>query len=413
MERRGLHSHGNRDQEKLMIKRDDGFTLVELLITMVVFVFVISAASSVFTGLLTQFKQQSKIAETNIEGLVGLEVLRQDIATAGYGLPWNLNGVTYQEAVVVSVTPWVDRDFNDGPPDNPARGSEASGDSNPPGAIRSGNGYSINSSDVITIKAINIARNATCEKWTTLKANPSFTDVYNPRQWTPSTENLANNDKVIVVSVGTTSNPMVLMKNGTTFYTTYSNVVNAPWPPTDVSETRLVYGLTGSDVTTPRMPFNRADYYVRVPSSMPARCAPNTGILYKAVVSQVDGNLNNSELSLLDCVADMQVDFWLDTDGDGVINWPPSDDISALTAQQIRAQLKEVRVYIVAHEGQRDPNYDFSLDNTRTNFSATEVLNANSRTLNFVNLSTAIGNPAYKNYRWKLYTLVVKPDSLE
>ena len=50
-----------------------GFTLVELLITMVVFVFVIAAASGVFTGLLTQFKQQSKIAETKIEGIVGLE----------------------------------------------------------------------------------------------------------------------------------------------------------------------------------------------------------------------------------------------------------------------------------------------------------------------------------------------------
>jgi len=59
----------------MMIKREDGFTLVELMITMVVFVFFIAAASNVFTGLRTQFKQQIKLAETNIEGIGGLEIL--------------------------------------------------------------------------------------------------------------------------------------------------------------------------------------------------------------------------------------------------------------------------------------------------------------------------------------------------
>ena len=64
-------------------KKEAGFTLIELLITMVVFVLVIAAGSQIFTGLLTQFKQQSKIAETNIEGTVGLEILKQDIGHAG------------------------------------------------------------------------------------------------------------------------------------------------------------------------------------------------------------------------------------------------------------------------------------------------------------------------------------------
>ena len=70
-----------------------GFTMVELMVTMVVFVLAISAASQIFTKLLTQFKQQSKIAETNIEGIVGLDLLRQDIKHAGLGLPWNVTGV--------------------------------------------------------------------------------------------------------------------------------------------------------------------------------------------------------------------------------------------------------------------------------------------------------------------------------
>ena len=76
----------------MLIKKQDGFTLVELMITMVVFVMVITAASNIFSGLVNQFKQQSKIAETNIEGIVGLELLRYDIEQAGFGLPI-MNGV--------------------------------------------------------------------------------------------------------------------------------------------------------------------------------------------------------------------------------------------------------------------------------------------------------------------------------
>ena len=74
------------------MKREDGFTFVELIITMAVFLLVMAAASGVFSGLLTQFKQQGRLAESNIEGVVGLEILRKDIDGAGYGLPWN--GVT-------------------------------------------------------------------------------------------------------------------------------------------------------------------------------------------------------------------------------------------------------------------------------------------------------------------------------
>ena len=83
-------------------RREEGFTLVELMITMVVFVLVIAAASQVFTSLLTQFKQQNKMAETHIEGAVGLGILRHDLEHAGYGLPWNMNGIVYAEAGVIN-----------------------------------------------------------------------------------------------------------------------------------------------------------------------------------------------------------------------------------------------------------------------------------------------------------------------
>jgi len=367
-----------------MIRRETGFTLIELLITMVIFVLVIAAGSQIFTGLLTQFKQQSKIAETNIEGIVGLEILKQDIEHAGYGLPWVIpSGVTYSEASSSPASTYNDA-------------------SNPPRAILTGNGIGLNGSDYVVIKAINVARNDTSQKWTRLQAASPYV-----RTWTPSRENLAAGDSVIVLSPGATEiNSRTLVVNGTTFSTTYSNVTSSPWPPTDVMEAHVVYGVD-PDTSPLRMPFNRADYFI-LNANVPQRCAPNTGVLEKVVVNQNGGGLTNY-LPLLDCVADMQVIYGLDNDEDGDFvdgtGTPPdgySDDISGLTAQQIRTRVKEVRVYILAHEGQYDRNYTYP----NTAITVGEFgLGSN------FNLATTIG-ANWQNYRWKVYTVVVKPNNL-
>ncbi len=57
----------------------------------------------------------------------------------------------------------------------------------------------------------------------------------------------------------------------------------------------------------------------------------------------------------------MQVIYRLDTNNDGTID-SVVDTISGLTAQQIREQLREVRVYILSHEGQRDSAFRFQAD---------------------------------------------------
>jgi len=380
-----------------MTRREAGFTLIELLITIVVFLIVIAAASNIFTGLLTQFKQQSKIAETNIEGIVGLEMLKQDIEHAGYGLPWN-GLIAYNEAVSAPAS-----NYND--------------NSNPPRAILSGNNIGFNSSDYLVIKAVNIARNDECKKSTTLRAAPfgALPAPGNPRVWTPDTENVNKKDdgstnngvRVIVLSPGSTElNSRTLVTNGATFFTTYGNITAAPWPPTDTTETRIVYGVDSD--TDLRMPFNRADYFISN-ANVPQRCAPNTGVLEKVVVNQGDGGLTNF-LPLLDCAADMQVIYRIDTNNDGTID-SNTDNIATLTdtngngvidAQEIREQIKEVRVYILAHEGQYDRNY------TYPNASITVGEFGLGSTFN---LATTIG-ANWQNYRWKLYTIAVKPNNL-
>jgi prepilin-type N-terminal cleavage/methylation domain-containing protein len=406
-------------------RREEGFTLVELMITMVVFVFVIAGASQVFTALLTQFKQQNKMAETHIEGAVGLNILRRDIEHAGYGLPWVIPpGVAYKEAYVIDTpvdTPWVDRDLNDGPEDNPARGSEAANTLHPPGAIRSLNDkYNAvswtecvpagpNCSDVLTIKSVNVAMNDISQAWTHL-------DFLNAKENGLSGESFdgsaADTDRVTVLSPGTSDvnrRSLVVytdpVSGAKSWFTTFNNTAN--FKPPNVGQTYVVYGIRrGGD---PLMPFNRADYYIRRPASgMPPACAPNTGILYKAVLAHIDngghGSTTLTEYPLMSCVANLQVVYNMN----GV--W--TNDISSSTAANLRAQLREVRVYILAQEGQKDRNYTHRVSDDD------KAMCGGSETAIYVgDRNIGLGQcfdftDAYKNYRWRLYNLVIQPANL-
>ena len=68
----------------------------------------------------------------------------------------------------------------------------------------------------------------------------------------------------------------------------------------------------------------------------------------------------------------------------------------------IRDQLKEVRVYIAAHEGGKDTNFQYPTSNLVVGeYSAGHTLDLN-----------AMVGPDYKNYRWKVYKLVVTPRNI-
>lgn len=430
----------------MMIRNEKGFSLVELMVTMVVFVLVIAASSQVFTALLTQFKQQSKIGESNIEGIVGLDILRRDLAGAGYGLPQNLNGASYLEASTdaLSQTTWIDRDYNDGPPVNTTiyRGwpttteTVDSTHSFPPGALRSGprtgmqtRSNVLDRTDLLVIKSANVAFSDGAQKWTYISNRGSWTTI---KGWdTLSTDNLAPGDRVIVLSPNSVTKKNDLVLNGANFWSTFASIPAAMQPPTNSYLNYVVYGIDSSNDL--RMPFNRADYYVKEPTTgtMPSRCAPYTGVLYKGVINQAGAYAgSHTELPLIDCVVVMKVDYWLDTNGDGVVDWGqpqtpfsasdtvqggmnPANDINILTAEQIRNMLKEVRVYIVAQEGQKDLNYDFSQGETVQTVTANEYSGSQSRTLTLVNLYRVFGNTYdYKYYRWKVYTIAVQPNNL-
>jgi len=365
------------------------------MVTMVVFVIAMVAAAQILSGLIGQFKQQSRVAESNVEGLVGLEMLRGDLEVAGSGLPWVMGDAAmgfadYDEAVNDATTDWDDTAYNDSPGnppravviDEPATGFQTDPVNTP--------------SDVLVIKAANITLNQAVRKWTYISNNGGLPNIF--RTWGNAEEDLAATDRIIVINPERGSNRGILLNNAGVFFTKVEDLpanggaASTVFEPTTNSYgSFLVYGI--SEGADPRMPFNRADFYVRRPANLPSRCEPSTGVLYKATITNTtdatDGG-KHVELPLLDCVGYMKAVVALDVSNDGnlTILAPPTGS----TADVLRTQLKQIRVYIVAQEGQRDPTYQSP--------ATIAVPDVDDFTV------------PDRNYRWKLYTLVVTPTSL-
>ena len=430
-----------------MIRKEEGFTLVELLITMVVFVLVIAAASTIFSSLLNQFKQQSKIIESNVEGVVGLEIMRVDVQEAGFGIPWfadsNGDGTydssdnwtldVYNEAEGCdNADPTTPCFYNDGstPSAVPAPAVQRA-----PRALLATDGNGILGgggpllgtgyrSDYLVVKSTSITLGGAAQKWTSITNNgnvnlpapvmvdengqPVTQENFEPAEWTIAERAvMGGQQKVLVMAVPPT------------FSTVFSAVYS---PEPDSYETHLIYGVGPEQ---PRVPFNRADFFVATPATnMPAKCAPNTGILYKAVMNNTVNKSNSGgfqRLPLLDCVADMQVVFITDANADGVPEWNNADfpiNVAPANpggvAQAIREQIKGVVVYILAQEGQRDSNFTF---NNFSDCNGDGVADANCI---LVGPDAALGRafdlsligPDFAHYRWKVYQFAVYPPNL-
>lgn len=434
-----------------MIKREEGFTLVELMITMVVFALAMVAASNIFSALLNQFKQQSKIAETNIEGLIGLDMMRIDVQQAGFGIPWNLEsdgdndgddnwstlGANYNERATNAggnADPLDAIYYNDGTtassipaPAQPRAPRGILAENLPQagaGLMLMGTGANTWRSDYLVVKSTSISIGDAAQKWTHI-TNNGATNL-DPRFWNDPNEDLDDNDDRVIVerpALGPSgSQQRVLITDNAVpaafsvlFQNTAAAFPAAFTPALDVFETHLIYGVSPKPAANPaeplRAPFNRADFYVSRPAGMPSQCAPNIGILYKAVMNHGDGAA--MEYPLLDCVADIQVVFITDTNDDGIPEWNNADFpfTSVLTADQIRDQIRGVVVYILAHEGQMDRSFTF------TNFSAGCAGVANCmRVGGFDDSGNLMGrefdlswiDADFANYRWKVYTIAVQ-----
>ena len=362
-----------------ILREQKGVSFIELLIVMTLVVIVLTMNTDTFGVIFRQSRQQTQTVGAQMDRVVGLEILRIDLEHAGFGLPWafqNAASIIYNEAA--------------SSPANSYNDCSGSAPCNPPRGLLGGNDVGFNNSDYLVIKSPIVGFNETSQRWSYIVGGSPHTWGSNDLGTPPASP---NEERIIAIRPRTTggASKELVMDTSDNFFTIY--------PPTGnfAVNGAVIYGV--SPATDLRMPFNRADYYIQRPASMPQACALNTGILYKATINQGDGARNPEPL--IDCVADMQVIYRLDTNNDGIIDSTVAN-ISGLTAQQIREQLREVRVYILSHEGQSDRAFKFA------NSMITLGEFGLERTFN---LSSTIGL-GWENYRWKVSTLVVKPRNL-
>jgi len=388
-----------------MLRKNDGFTLVELLIVMALLVIILAIAADAFKTVARNATTQARIAETQMETSIGLQMLKADIESAGQGLPWAFaQTVNYTEAA--SGQPSI---YNDA-----AAGV--------PRALVVGEGVGHNNSDYIAIKSTR-GMSESSQRWGFVrKSLLGVTEVFNGT--TADGSNLLNADFAIVVRPQTGENiyRQLLTNASGQFRYTVSGLSSLSLRPGDV-----IYGISS---TSPGMPFNRTDYFVAQPDPMPAFCASGTGILYKATVNHSDGSL--TQYPLLDCVVAMRVELGLDMNGNGIMDTIASgfsgtaaggsvsnvatytayenylagaSDVrtTLLSASLLRSRLKEVRVYVLAHEGRKDPNYSHQTNSIALGDSLAARGN--------IDLSAVVGDQ-WRHYRWKVYRAVIKTNNL-
>ena len=391
-----------------LLANKSGFTLLEMVIVMLIFVVVILITSEAFKIVLTKTKAVGKSEESNIEGVVGLEMFRHDLEQAGYGLftEADLPLPVYAEANAAPAS-----NYNDAT-------------SGIPRAVVGGNGDNVNNvagvlagTDYLAIKATSVGLGLVSQKWTYING------VAASRVWGVN-DLIVDSEYVIAVKQSYQSGELsrkLIYK--TTAPSTFSTLFKAnaagyasPFGPVSDSIQYYYYGI---DTINPRAPFNRTDYMVRRPANVPSNCAPGAGVLYKTVMNQTigAGGGGMTDIPIMDCVADMQVVFGWNVSSPAGLDATSFSNADASTVvspgswtpaftdpTDIRKHLKLIKIYILAQDG----GYDKDFINTNPSFMV------GSGTAGELNLTRTIDlrDAKYQNYRWKLYRIVVKPKNL-
>ena len=384
-----------------------GFTLLELLIAMFGLSIVVMITTTSFQIILKSISQQAKSIEGTSAGVVGLEIMRADIASAGYGLPWllqNTPGSAYAEMTALPADGVTATAFNEVTP----RAFSS--------AFRTTTG-----SAYLVIKSSLAGMTPTARKWSYLPFGATV-----PASIGAPDPDWAAGDQAIVINAtfatdGTPTRQLVM--NGSSFAYQTGTVMNASFLPTDPTSTYLVYGV---GTTTLSMPWNRVDYFVDMAATTkPLSCNAGSGVLSKAVADQAGGSVT---YPLLDCVGDLQVNYYLDMDDDGTAGTYANADGSAITTTEgvaitdvqgtladpalLRNRLKQIKIYLLAHEGKKDTSFSYPATNAN---SVIVVGPKNMPSLGRVwtqsALNTAFGS-SWANYRWKVYSFTVNLENL-
>lgn len=366
---------------------DAGFSLVEIMIYLVILGIIMTAVFNAFVKITRPTFRQAEIAETKLETGMGLDLLRLDLERAGFGLSWMFQG----GAVPVPYGEPASFAHNDIP--RALESADASA-------------ASLNKADYLVIRGTNVGRGRASQAWGYVSRDAGHNIVVQSM----GDDAFVATDRVIVIRPELAPGQYrQLMMNGTAWVANPTpaglTIFAPPSSPNDPNGDRyLVYGIDDAGASRP---FNRTDYYINN-TNVPSHCAPGTGVLVKAVVNQANNGFNT--WPIVDCVADFQMVYHLDTDNDG--GWDTRADastLSGLTAQQIREQVKEVRCYVLAHEGGLDTSYT----HPTAGINVGEVDGGGNLLAGRQVDVSDIAGTNWANYRWKVYSLAVTPKNLK
>jgi prepilin-type N-terminal cleavage/methylation domain-containing protein len=406
-----------------------GYSIVELMVVMLIFSVVMTLISVSFSRMVRGSGHLLKNAETDIGGLIGLELMRSDLELAGFGLYWSGPGggapaISYKEAlddfVLVNSCP-------EGCPNaKPSLFDDSTyiKDRYIPRAYRVGNNVGFNGSDYLVLKGTALGTNKASRVWGYLNYGTGNV-VTSPRDASGGVFGSGYRSIVLKSEIADQREVWELVldkddKNQTIFTAFYrSSFEKEQFTPKKPGDNFLVYGVDKPDDyddTLPlRFPFNRADYYINRSDKTSAACAPGTGILYKTVITQTGWP---AYYPILDCVADMQVMLSADINEDGVVDYHlDGEELDERDARETRDQLKEVRVYILAQQGRRDDSYSYPVaDSERAIIVGDRDLMENPDdaygSIWSASKMAATFGRNWRNYRWRLYTIVVQPKNL-
>ena len=279
-----------------------GVTLVELVVVMLIFGIIMALTSQAFQHVIATSSQEGEKAESNIQGVLGLELMRSDIEQAGYGLPWLLSGpATFPEmdsgkVPSGSLAAGIDStSFNDS-----AEPSTVPDPNKVPRALQSGTGST--GIGYLVVKSTVAGFDSTAAKWAYDQySGAGGADTY-IQKWNTS-DDFVPNELVVTLDSATRQ---LITSGGSFSYLTAGNGANpmlvpAGFTPTQSTDVYLTYGVAAqsASVTALRAPYNRADFFVGTPSGgMPQRCAPGTGVLYKGVLNHSDGGVTKYPLQV-------------------------------------------------------------------------------------------------------------------
>lgn len=368
---------------KRRVRGIEGTTLAELLITLAIFSAVMAGVYSVYTVYVDHATREYRLAQSEIETVIAKNMIERDIMMAGYGLADDYSGLTFTpDPLPLGATDAI------------VPGSTV----NPAGGTYPTTGLTGADSLYMMGTALGIYSRAS-QGWTYLRqVSPAEF-----QGWGDIREDVQENDRVIYIE----PNTRALIADGTAWRFIYPS---APSFSGGEGRGALLYGLSrpprGSGSEIPR-PYYVVQYRLGGNASdMPKTCARGTRSIQRVEI--VNGE---SIEPLLACVRDIQVAFGVDSSSpeDGIIDvWDNGGTLlSAYDRQAIKSRLKQVRVYILVQNGNRDADYLYANPDNP----------GNPERIRVGDMSLGIGRDIsltaeQRMYRWRLVFMTITPRNL-